>query len=136
MEKKDIAVEQLKASARHYNNREYVCAITLASAAEEILGQIAKTRTGTNQLENELSYLRGIYDYFSGTTPPSRELIAKINSVKNNLKHNDGGENIWVEADFEFAAAELFIKAMRNYFDCYSELLNDRTSRYLFEHLT
>jgi hypothetical protein len=105
MEKRDIAIKQIKASARHYNKQDYVCSITLSGAAEEILGRIAKKRTNTNQLEGEVIYLRNVYDYFTGQKPSDKELIQKINTVKNELKHNDNGDNLWVDADFENEAA-------------------------------
>ncbi|MBK8552089.1 MAG: hypothetical protein IPL53_13925, partial [Ignavibacteria bacterium] len=63
--KKDIAIKQIKAAARHYIKGDYICSITLSGAAEEILGRIAKKRTKTNQLEGEVIYLRDIYDYLS-----------------------------------------------------------------------
>jgi len=136
MEKRDIAIAQLKASARHYNKEDYVCSITLSGASEEILGRIAKKRTGTYQLEGDIIYLRSVYDYFSGQEPTNKELIEKINWVKNELKHNDDGENEWVEADFENEAALLFVKAVKNYFDCYKNFPNDVVIKRLFEHLT
>ena len=136
MEKRDIAIKQIKASARHYNKQDYVCSITLSGAAEEILGRIAKKRNNTNHLEGEVIYLRSVYDYFSGQKPSDKELIQKINKVKNELKHNDSGDNLWVDADFENEAALLFVKAVKNYFDCYKEFPNDRVVKNLFEHLT
>jgi len=136
MEKRDIAIKQIKAAARHYNKQDYICSITLSGAAEEILGRIAKKRTKKNQLEGELIYLRSVYDYFSGKMPSDRELIQKINRVKNELKHNDSGDNLWVNADFEQEAALLFIKAVKNYFDCCKKFPNDRVVKTLFQHLT
>lgn len=136
MEKRDIAIKQIKGAARHYNHSDYICSITLSGAAEEILGQIAKKRKGTNQLENEVIYLRSVYDYFSGKRPSTRQLINEINKVKNELKHNDSGNNEWVEADFKNEASLLFVKAMKNYFDCYNEFPADRISRNLFNHIT
>lgn len=136
MEKRDIAVKQIKAAARHYNKGDYICCITLSGAAEEILGRIAKKRTNRNQLERDVAYSKGIYEYFSGQTPSDKDIVAKINRVKNELKHNDSGENIWVEADFEHEAATLFIKAVKNYFNCYNEFPNDRIVNDLFGHLT
>ena len=136
MEKRDIAINQIKGAARHYKHGDYVCSITLSGAAEEILGRIAKKRRGVNQIENELNYLRSINNYFSGQKPSNKELLKKVNKVKNEFKHNDSGDNEWVEADFENEAAMLFVKAMKNYIDCYKEFPTDRISRNLFEHLT
>lgn len=136
MEKKDIALKQLRAAARHYNNCEYVCSITLSGAAEEILGKIAEKRTKSNMLKGEIEYLRGIYHFFSWGNPTDAELAGKINKVKNELKHNHSGINEWVEADFEHEAAMLFCKAVKNYFEAYDELPNDRIINRLFDRLT
>lgn len=136
MEKRDIAVKQIKAAARHYNKGDYVCSITLSGAAEEILGRIAKKRTKKNKLDIDVSYLRSVYFYFSGQTPSDKELIQKINKVKNELKHNDSGDNEWVEGDFEYEAATFFIKAVKKYFDSYKEFPNDKIVKNLFENLT
>jgi hypothetical protein len=63
-------------------------------------------------------------------------LISNINKVKNELKHNDSGENEWVDADFEDEAATLFVKAVKNYIDSYREFPKDRIIVNLFESLT
>lgn len=136
MEKKEIAFRQIKAAAKHYKSGEYICCITLAGAAEEILGKIAKKRSGSNQIENEIIYAQSGYQYFSKTIPPKKELIQNINKIKNELKHNDTGENLWVEADFENEAATLFVKAVKNYFDSFGELPKDRTVIKLFDFIT
>jgi hypothetical protein len=136
MEKKDIALKQLKAAAKHYNTGDFICCITLSGAAEEILGRIAKNRTGRNQFESEIEYVKSIYNYFSGGLIDEKILIKTLNNVKNELKHNDSGENRWVEADFEMEAAKLFVKAVKNYYDSYNEFPKDRIIVDLFENLT
>jgi hypothetical protein len=136
MEKRDIAIKQIRAAAKLYNQGEYICSITLSGAAEEILGRIAKKRTTTNQLENEILFVRDIYEYLSGQSPNDTALIRQINRVKNELKHNDSGINEWVEADFEFEASRLFIRAVKNYYDSYKEFPKDRTITILFNFLT
>ena len=136
MEKKDIALKQLRASAKLYNSGDYISAITLAGAAEEILGRIAKARNKTNELEKETDYLKSVYDFFSSPIPNEKELISKINRVKNELKHNDNGLNNWIEGDFENEAVSLFVKAVKNYFSAYGEMPKDKIINNLFNHLT
>lgn len=136
MEKKEIAFRQIKAAAKHYKSGEYICCITLAGAAEEILGKIAKKRSGFNQLGKDIIYAQSIYQYFSKTIPPKNDIIQNINKIKNELKHNDTGENLWVEANFEDEATSLFVKAVKNYFDSFGELPKDRTVIKLFDFLT
>jgi len=113
MEKKEIATEQIIGAAEHYKKSQFICAITLAGAAEEILGKIALKRTNSNEHDKENSYLKSVYEYFGFATPSRKFLSKKINLTNNELKHNDSGENIWVEADFENEAALLFIKAIK-----------------------
>jgi hypothetical protein len=135
MEKKDIALQQLIDSANLYNKGRYCSALTLAGAAEEILGKIANKRTGRNQLEGEIEYLKNIYQYFNKPSPPKRELINQINKAKNAIKHNDVGENLWVNSDFENECVLLFVKAVKNYFDAYKEMPKNKVVMSLFEHL-
>ena len=136
MEKKDIALKQLRAAARLYNEGDYISSLTLSGAADEILGKIAKKRTRTNQFEQNLEFLKGIYLAFERPVPDKKALIQKMNGIKNELKHNDIGENAWVDADFEFETALLFVSAVKNYYSSYNQWPKDRIITRLFDHLT
>lgn len=136
MEKRDIALRQLRAAAKHYNSREFVCAITLAGAAEEILGKIARKSKGNNQLDFELQYLKEVYKYMSVKTPSDKEIRKDINFIKNELKHNESEDNKWIGGNFENEAAVLFIKAVKNYFNSFDEFPKDRIIKKLFNNLT
>jgi len=100
------------------------------------LGKIAKRRSGFNELEKEIEYLKSVYKFFKQPLPAEKELIKKINKTKNELKHNDVGENLWVNADFENEFVIFFVKAVKNYFDSYNEMPNEKSIMQLFEHLT
>jgi hypothetical protein len=135
MEKKDIALQQLIDSANLYRKGRYCSALTLAGAAEEILGKISKRRTGRNQLEHEIEYLESVYRYLKKPIPPKKELVNQINRTKNELKHNDEGENLWVKSDFENECALLFVRAVKNYFDAYKEMPKSKAVLNLFEDI-
>jgi hypothetical protein len=136
MELKDIALKQLRSAAKLYNSFDYISSITLSGAAEEILGQIAKSRTGKNHLEYQADYLKNAYDFLTGRNIAKRDIINQLNLTKNRLKHNDAGENLWIEADFENEACSLFVRAVKNYFDSYNEMPKDRIINNLFDDLT
>jgi hypothetical protein len=136
MEKRDIALQQLFDSARLYEQGHYVSALTLVSASEEIFGKIAEKRTGSNQMKNEIEYLKSIYQDFKKPCPPDKELKNRINRAKNEIKHNDSGENLWIESDFENEFVFTFVKAIKNYYNAYKELPKDRKTLSLFEYLT
>lgn len=133
--KKEIALIQIKSAARHYNKQNYVSCITLAGA-EEILGKIAKKRNGFNQLENDIKYTQSIFHFLSNDIPKTKSIIDNRNVIKNELKHNDIGENLIIEADLENEATSFFVAAMKNYFDAFEEWPDDRISIDLFEFLT
>lgn len=134
--KKEIALIQIKAAARHYNKQDYVSCITLAGAAEEILGEIAKKRRGFNQLDNDIDYTKSIFHYFIKDIPKTKSIIKNRNITKNELKHNDIGENLIIEADLENEAVTFFVAALKNYFDAFEEWPTDKITIDLFEFLT
>ncbi|MDO8735085.1 MAG: hypothetical protein Q7K21_08020, partial [Elusimicrobiota bacterium] len=84
MEKKDIALQQLVDSAKLYEKGHYASALTLAGAAEEIFGKIAKEKVGANQHINQ-------------PCPPKKDLIAEIDEMKNRLEHDDVGKKLWAD---------------------------------------
>jgi hypothetical protein len=134
--KKEIALIQIKSSARHYNNQDYISCITLAGAAEEILGEIAKKKNGFNQLENDIKYTQSLSHFLSKDLPKTKAIIKDRNVTKNDLKHNDIGENLIIEADFENEATTFFVAAIKNYFNAFEEWPDDSITINLFEFLT
>jgi len=136
MEKKDIALVQLRAAAKMYNAADYVSCLTLSGAAEEILGKIAFRRTKSNEMENGVEFTKSIYTAFGKPVPLVKIIRDRINSVKNEVKHNDTGENSWVLADFEFEASMKFVAAVKNHFRAYDKMPADRIIMKLFDNLT
>jgi hypothetical protein len=136
-EKRDLAMRQLRRAVQLFNQGDFICAATLAGAAEEILGRIAQKRTGTVALDGHAhfwSQLAGIV----GKAPPDRKRVIEVhNRLRNQLKHNDGGDNEWVTADFEFEAQDLIDRAIRNYWLAYDTLPVDRViNHYVNFHWT
>jgi hypothetical protein len=136
MKKREIALTQLRAAIKCYVNEDYVSMLTLAAAAEEILGKIAKKRKGDNALESELDFTREIYAFVKVVPPDNKALINRINRVKNEVKHNDEGEDGWVTADFRYEAENYFLKAIKNYYHAYDEMPTDREICQAFDFIT
>lgn len=126
LEKKDIALKQLRCAIQLYRQKDYVCATTLAGAAEEIFGKIAKKRTGTNALEDELDFVKECADLIGGEPAPRKILITKRTKTRNQLKHAESGENEFVIADFKFDSSELIDRTISNYQTAYGEYPKDR----------
>jgi hypothetical protein len=104
----DVAVDQLDWAIRLFlDHRAYVPAITLAGAAEEILGKPLAERAAANMLKKK----------FASEYSLSEKVITKshLNEAKNLLKHwNDlvDEEKITLEADTE--AIKYILRALAN----------------------
>jgi hypothetical protein len=136
-EKRDVAVRQLRRAVQLFNQGDFVCATTLAGAAEEILGHVAQKRAGTTALDGHAHFWSQLAR-IAGKSPPEKKKVVKAhNRIRNELKHNDGGDNEWVTADFEFEAQDLIDRAIRNYWLAYDAPPNDRViNNYVQFHWT
>jgi hypothetical protein len=126
LEKRDIALAEIRRAIQLFRKTDYVCAATLAGAAEEILGRIAKKRAGHNALDGHEAFAKGMAEWFSVPAPDRAKVRAVMNRVRNECKHNDSGDNEWVEADFEYEAQELIDRALRNWLLAYGGFPKDR----------
>ena len=88
----DIALVQLRTAVQLYNKNNFISSITLAGAAEEILGQIAKDNTGQNNLIEDKIWLDQIMDHFKKPRLGLKIIAKRSNEARNNLKHNDSGK--------------------------------------------
>lgn len=109
-----------------YNKGNYISAVTLAGAAEEILGQMAKTKSGTNALLEDKVWTDQIADYVNQPRPTFRKVASTRNKIKNELKHNDVGQDAELNHDFQFEAETFIIGAIRNYELIAGHMPNDR----------
>jgi hypothetical protein len=135
--KRRIALLQLERSVELLEeHNDPVCALTLAAAAEEILGKIAAAKGHVPMVEDWAEYLGGIYDFLGKARPLKKELVGVHNRVRNELKHNDGGRNGRVSADFEFEVEEMLLRAIKNYFNAFGCLPGNKRVRGWFEHMT
>src|SRR5438046_9785969 len=85
----DIALLQLRTAVQLYNKGNYISSLTLAGASEEILGQIAKNKSGTNALIDDKVWTDQIADYFKKQRPALNKLAYIRNKAKTHIKHND-----------------------------------------------
>jgi hypothetical protein len=134
-EKRDIALRQLRRAVQLFNKGDFVCATTLAGAAEEVLGHIARKRTGTNALSDLVHFWSQVTDIFGKTPPDRKKVMEAHNRLRNQLKHNNSGDNEWLNADFKFEAQDLIDRAIRNYWLAYETPPTDRIiSHYVNRH--
>lgn len=126
MEKSKLALIQLRRAIQLFNVGDYICALTLAGAANEILGELAKNRQGYNTMDIDKWFWDGISDMFNKNRP-SKDKIKQVNNrVKNSLKHHDSDQDTKVEADFEFESQCHIDSAIRNYWIAFDLPPKDR----------
>jgi hypothetical protein len=125
-ERRDLALRQLRRAVQLFNQGDFVCAATLAGAAEEILGRIARKRTGSNALDGNAHFWSQLAGIFGKPPPERKRVVQSYNRIRNQLKHNESGDNEWVTADFQFEAQDLIDRAIRNYWLAYETAPADR----------
>jgi hypothetical protein len=125
-EKSEIALIQLRRAIQLFNNGDFICSITLAGAAEEILGKLALNRRGYNALDGDLNFFDDLSQMLKKKKPTKENVFSVLNRVRNELKHHNSDLNKHIEADFEFEAQCLIDRAIRNYWIAYDKPPKDR----------
>lgn len=108
LSKIDAAVHQLDWAIRLFLDQQaYVPAITLAGAAEEILGELLGDKSAFAQLKARLSALTGL--------PEKVVSQDHLNRGKNWLKHWQGmRDDETIELDLEAEAIQYILRAVTN----------------------
>lgn len=114
MSKFEIAEEQLFHAVQLYLDGTYiVSAITLAGAAEEILGELLKKQGLGTALDEKVETLCEMFEaVFDG--PADRKAFWRLRTrARNELKHNRNGAPI--DLDLEQEAVNILDRALENY---------------------
>ena len=90
-----------------------ISAITLAGAAEEILGNIVRQAGKSNALDDTLDILCYIHKAVFEEDPNRKEYVDLRNGIRNEFKHLCSGKSLEVNLDKE--AGELIDRAIKNY---------------------
>jgi hypothetical protein len=134
--KRRIALIQLEQSLNLLEAGDPVSALTLAGAAEEILGRMASRRGHAPRVECDAEWLGSVYDWAKKPRPSKKKLISVLNATRNHLKHQDDGRNIRVEADFKFDAEDMILRCMYNYFTAFGCFPASKSLRNWFYYMT
>lgn len=112
MEKNDVALIQLERAIRLYLEGDFISALTLAGAAEEILGKQIKSRL--NAFEEQVTIIDSILTKW-GVITDKKDIRNHLNYPRNSLKHLKVGEREDFNYSFTEAALELIERAISNY---------------------
>jgi hypothetical protein len=89
----ELAELQLRGAIEHYMRHEYVLAITLANAADGVLGPMARKTLGENAADRRCWHhneLMKALDFLHVQTTP-KDVLTYLNWIPNDLKHNNEG---------------------------------------------
>lgn len=109
-----VAISQLEMAIDLFlKNQDLICVITLAGAAEEILGRYAANSNEIPMIELLCSSLKNEY---SIDMPDKDFKWQYLNKARNLAKHFDNEENEIIEFDPELEALTMLIRAIGNLF--------------------
>lgn len=93
--KLELAICQLEAAIDHHlNDQNYVCAITLAGAAEEILGRLLEEKGGEPVVKEFARICVGVGKVSNVESWDEKFFISLENDFRNGLKHLQNGESM------------------------------------------
>ena len=112
--KLDVAISQLRLAISFFlEERELVSAITLAGAAEEILGKLAVQAGLTPALTRRTEGTRALFKHLWKSDPGIKPFVDLKNKTRNELKHLVSGAP--VEVDLLEEAMRMLDRAVENY---------------------
>ena len=111
--KYEIAEAQITRALELYmSSDDLISAITLAGAAEEILGKLVIANGGESALEEKVKQLCRMHEFAFSETPNPKDYVNIRNRTRNELKHIGDGEEI--EVDLEREAVNMIRRAKVN----------------------
>lgn len=113
LNKFDIAVMQLHTAIDLFLHSNYICAITLAGAAEEILGKYA---SHTKNCTAHSLLIEGLVELYKEDPKWLNDNV--VNHDRNHLKHHDSQTDDSLEIDPKFSAIVLIVRAIHNFKVC------------------
>ncbi len=115
-DKRSIAVAQLETALRLFEEgQDLFSVVTLAGAAEELLGKFITEFGGENSLESRKAAAVEIYRALFKEEAGAKEFADRANRAKNALKHHDKGQPHTVTLDLREEAVDILDRAITNY---------------------
>jgi hypothetical protein len=116
-EKLDVGREQLEVALRlFFEDAEYFAVITLAGAAEELLGAYVKAKGETTSLEELVKGAVHISSALSGSPSKPKSIFKVANYPRNASKHMDDAADSQLRIYLKRDATDLLSRAVDNYY--------------------
>jgi hypothetical protein len=112
----DLAAEQLDVALQLFlDRRSFISALTLAGAAEEILGKALLHRGMQNSLEHKFEAMAPIHQLLHRKPLARKAFVDDENKARNAAKHMGAPSDTSVTADLEDAAIWMIVRAIDNF---------------------
>lgn len=113
--KLEVALHQLeRAISLFLNDSDYICAITLAGASEEILGKLLEVEGKVPALKSFVDTCVAVAESIYDEPFNPKSFVTLATSTRNDLKHITHGRPITVLRE---AAIDIINRAIDNYWD-------------------
>ena len=111
----EIAEHQLLAALRMWREEDYLCAITLSGAAEEILGKRLRKINKQPAIDSFKKAIEALAELEGESLDHKSKKLSHdlLNQTKNELKHYDGDQVL--DFDLKADAEEMIDRAIYNY---------------------
>lgn len=110
-----LAKEQLDvALVLFLDHQSYAASITLAGAAEEVLGKALSSRGGVPAIENSYRARSAFIKVLHGVVLDKKTFIAQENNARDALKHLQEDKGPCITLDLETAACWMLVRALGN----------------------
>ena len=115
-EKQHIALAQLESALRIFaDGKDFYSVVTLAGAADELLGRLLEKRGGVSALVSLTKASAAIHRIVSGIPSNERLFVERANLARNALKHLRAGGEEAVRLDIRKEAVDMLDRAISNY---------------------
>ena len=115
-DRKCIALEQLETALNLWAGQDsYFSIITLAGAAEEILGTCLTAAGIDNSLESIKKDSTAMFRHLYGEEADPKVFANRANHARNQSKHFDPGSSPTLEIDAREEARDILTRAVENY---------------------
>lgn len=113
----EVALQQLETALRLWQDEyDSISAITLAGAAEELLGKLLEEEGRTNALEDLKAGASAIYGALYADEIHAKEFVKRANKARDHLKHYTPGQYREISRmDLEQHAVDMLDRAITNY---------------------
>jgi hypothetical protein len=111
-----VALEQLEVALRLWETGEdFLSVITLAGAAEEVLGKCLAAEGVPNSLDDLKAGVAAMHRHLYGENLEAKGVVSRANRTRNSLKHFDPSQEPSISLDAREEARDMLNRAMDNY---------------------